>query len=157
MSKIEVGLNKESAGIIVGDLNGFVATTIWADPDEGCFELQELNLPRPDGSGVNRYRISYIARNDKMLAIWEDLGLARKFASDQFRIPGGVRDESTGKFLILHTLAELREIAQYMHTQKSLAQSIEPTDLIGAYHRKQEEKKYRRKSTYGYGGHKQRD
>ena len=133
---------------------GIIVPTTYITNDEGCFELAEINLQ--SGKGIHRYRIYAVIRQDNLYQVWEDMGSSKNFKADEFKILGGVLDENTGKFTVLHNVGELKEMAEYMHTYKSMSQHVEPTDLIGAFHRKQEEKKMLRKSTYGYKGHKQR-
>ena len=143
MSKVE-GVTKPRLTLV----------TLSASYDEPCFELREVNLKM--GKGFHRFRVYYVIRQDKLTPLHEDLGVLN-LHKEQFRIPGGVIDESNGKFIILHTVGELIEIADYMNTQEPMSKNIEPRDLIGDYWKKQEEKQRRGKSSYGYKGHIQRD
>ena len=158
MSRIEVGIDQKSATLMKSPKPGLIISTLYISPDEPCYELSETNLQQPDGRGFHRYRVSYINRYDKLISFWEDLGPAENYAGvDQFRIPGGVHDELTGKYMILHSVGELRDIADWVRNLKSMSNQIEPRDLIGGYWQHEEAKAYNRKSTYGSKYHKQRD
>lgn len=160
MSRIEVGLDQKSATLMRNPKSGVLISTLYISPDEPCFELCETNLQRPDGRGFHRYRISYVSRYDKLTSFWEDLGPAELFSGiDQFRIPGGVHDELTGKYTILHSVGELRDIADWVRGLKSMSNQIEPRDLIKDYWQHEEERAYKakRRSSFGSKYHKQRD
>ena len=95
--------------------------TIAVSQDEPCFGLYELDynsgLPLPEG-GFHRYQIILVIRDDKQAEAWIDMGSAVNWESvDQFRIPGGVRDPKTGRIEILHTVAELRGIADFLRVR----------------------------------------
>jgi hypothetical protein len=91
--------------------------------DEPCLGLSEMNLQPPSSKGWRRYQIAYIMRSDKPVVRYVDLGPARKFKAPQFRIPGGVKDDVTGRFKILHTVGQLRDIADQLRL-KDAAQMI---------------------------------
>ena len=61
----------------------------------------------------------HVMRGDKPAEMRKDLGAAKSFKADQFRIPGGAMDETTGKFYIEHTVGELMDIADYLRTNPS--------------------------------------
>ena len=86
-------------------------------PDEPCFSLSEINLQSPGSRGWRRYQIIYVVRNDRLAEHRVDLGPARKFRASQFRIPGGVMSTVTGRGEILHTVAELQEIADHLRAR----------------------------------------
>ena len=139
---IEGGADQQSATYMKMG-GGFIVSTLHASPDEGCYELAEINLPRPDGKGTNRYRMSGLVRQNKIATLWEDLGSAKKYSIDQFRILGGVRDEITGKVTLLHTLGELIQIAEYMHVKnKPMSSEIEPRDIAKDYYRQLEKRRH---------------
>jgi len=102
--------------------------TDWISEDEKCFELYEQDLQSPDYSGFHRYRAYRVMRNGKITEFREDLGSVEGFrGSDQIVLLGGVIDQETKKLEILHTVGELREIAdQYRNhihfDKKELAQ-----------------------------------
>ena len=88
--------------------------TSWISEDELCLGLFEMNEQAPDYSGFRRYQIIFVMRNDKPAEFRIDLGPEKAFRRDQFRIPGGVINDQTHKIEILHTVGELREIAEWI-------------------------------------------
>ena len=95
--------------------------------DEPALALYELNLKTPDERARHRYQIVMVIRGDKPAEFRIDLGDAKKFKHDQIRIPGGARDDATGKFHIEHTVGELKDIARWVRDnppfdKKELAQ-----------------------------------
>lgn len=100
--------------------------------DEPAFCLTELAHNRPDSRGFHRYQVIYVLRGDNLVEHWRDLGPAGTFTASPFRVPGGIID-SAGRVEILHTVAELRDIADSLRAQSPRAAEHEPTDLIGAY------------------------
>jgi hypothetical protein len=100
--------------------------------DEPAFCLTELAHNRPDFRGFHRYQIIYVPRGEKLSEHWRDLGPAGDFSAGPFRVPGGVID-STGRIEILHTVAELKEIADQLRIHPARVSEYEPTDLVGAY------------------------
>jgi len=85
--------------------------------DEPCLGLYEMNLQSPGSRGFRRYQIIHVMRGDKPAEIRRDLGAAKSVKANQFRIPGGARDETTGTFHIEHTVGELIDIADYMRNE----------------------------------------
>jgi hypothetical protein len=98
---------------------------LWISPDEPCFTLAEVNLQSPGSRGWRRYQVVYVVRNDRLAEHQIDLGPAKKFKADQFRIPGGVQDKKTGHVEIVHTVGELQDMADYMRAQTPW-RAIEP-------------------------------
>jgi len=90
-----------------------VATTHY-NVDEPCMGLYEMNLSVP-GKGIHRFQILNVIRGDKVAECRIDLGPKTK--ADQFRIPGGVVDNVTGKGEILHTVGELQDIADHLRSR----------------------------------------
>ena len=84
--------------------------------DEPCLGLYEMNLPVP-GKGEHRFQILNVIRADKIAECRIDMGLSKKIKADQFRIPGGVIDPKTGRGEILHTVGELRDIADKLRSR----------------------------------------
>ena len=99
-------------------------------PEEPAYSLSELNMPSPYG-GMRRYRVICVVRGDKLAQHFEDLGPAKAFTSPLFRIPGGVSDGK--KIEILHSVAELTDIAQHMVDIPALPDSYEPRDILHEY------------------------
>ncbi len=80
--------------------------------DEFCLGLYEMNFKTPDQRERHRYQIIMVIRNDKPAECRIDLGNVKKFKNiDQFRIPGGVFDERTGKIYIEETVGSLKDYA----------------------------------------------
>lgn len=79
--------------------------------DEPCLLLVEMNLKAPDQKLRKRYQIIHVIRNDKPAEFRQDLGLAKEFKADQFRIPGGIIDEQMGRIYIEETVGRLKEMA----------------------------------------------
>lgn len=102
--------------------------------DEPCFGLAELNLQSPGSKGWRRYQVLQVVRNDRIAEHRRDLGPAGLFVAPQFRIPGGVIDEATGRIEILHTVGELVDIADYQRDGRFAQPEIVPRDLIAGYH-----------------------
>ena len=82
--------------------------------DEPCLGLFEMNLQSPGNRGWHRYQILYVMRTDHPSEFRRDMGLAKKFKANQFRIPGGAWDETTQKYYVEHTVGELVEMANDM-------------------------------------------
>lgn len=99
-------------------------------PDEPAYSLSELNIQSPYGE-MRRYRVICVVRGDKLAQHFEDLGPAKSFISPLFRIPGGVSDGK--KIEILHSVAELTDIAEHMVDIPTLPESYEPRDIIHEY------------------------
>lgn len=99
-----------------GDL--IVATTEVTE-DEPCLGLHEINLQSPGSKGFHRYQIAYVMRADRPAARFVDLGAARKFKAPQFRIPGGAKDPITGRYKIVHTVGQLRDIADDIRAKRA--------------------------------------
>ena len=99
--------------------------TFWVGDNEPCYGVVELNLPAPGFRAARRYRIFLVIRADRLHEYREDLGLARSVIADQLRIPGGV-ETPNGKFLILHTVGELRGLAEEWHAEYAIDREQEP-------------------------------
>ncbi len=134
-----------------------VGTTVLS-PDEPCFNLSEINLQAPDSRGWRRYQVLLVVRGDRLAEFRSDLGPARRFTAQQFRIPGGVRDEVSGRIEILHTVGELRDIADRLRAGLVRPPELAPTDLVAGYHETLEERRRRRRgrSTFGPLARRQR-
>lgn len=134
------------------------AITLQVSPDEPCFGLAEMNLQGPSYRGFHRYQIVYVIRADHLAEHREDLGLAARFHADQFRIPGGVVSD-LGRYEIVHTVGELRDIADQLRFRSSQAAQIEPSDLVGMLMEELEEAPLEvgRISSFGPFIRKQRD
>jgi hypothetical protein len=83
-------------------------------PDEPAYSLSELNIQSPYGE-MRRYRVICVVRGDKLAQHFEDLGSDGK------------------KIEILHSVAELTDIAEHMVDIPTLPESYEPRDIIHEY------------------------
>ena len=88
--------------------------TCFVEESEPCLGLFEMNLQSPGNRGWHRYQILYVMRGDSPSEFRKDMGLARKFKANQFRIPGGAWDEITDRYYVEHTVGELVEMANDM-------------------------------------------
>lgn len=109
-----------------------LGTTV-VSPDEPCLGLYELHMQSPNSRGFRRYQIVMVMRGDHPAEARKDLGPAKKFKNvTEFRIPGGVRDEDTGRFYVEHTVGELVDIADQLRSEP--ARRIQPTITLDALH-----------------------
>ena len=113
--------------------------TLEVSYDEPAFYLSELVQPSPLGA-PRRFQIILVIRNDAIAEYRVDLGSAKEFTTPEFRIPGGVVDESTGRGEILHTVGELKDIATEMHTRA--APVVQTPDIWGDYYDYLDGKRY---------------
>jgi len=90
-------------------MSKLVSATIEVHIDEPAFNLVELNLQSPDSSGWRRYQIISVVRGERLAEYREDLGPAKDFSADAFRIPGGVWDASTRRMEVLHSVENLEK------------------------------------------------
>ena len=107
------------------DVAGLTLVTNMASMDEPCFGLSEVHLQSPGSRGVHRYQVLGVIRGDRLAQFMRDLGPAENFAQiDQFRVPGGVRDDRTGRYEVVHTVGELIDIADYLRMAPSILTEI---------------------------------
>ena len=111
-----------------------ISATVEVHLDEPAFNLTEVNLQAPDNSGWRRYQIISVVRGERMAEYREDLGAKGDFTADAFRIPGGVWDAATRRMEVLHSVGELREIAEFVRLGPTVRPEIQPRDLVGEYH-----------------------
>jgi hypothetical protein len=132
------------------------ATTV--SMDEPCFGLSEVDLQSPKSRGFHRYQILTVVRGDRLAEMRRDLGVARKFkAVQQFRIPGGVVNEATGKGEILHTVGELIDIADFLRDGRIPEPEVESTlDMTAAYHDTMDMRRRRARKRTVHGPQKSR-
>ena len=109
--------------------------------NEPAFALAEVNLQPPDSSGWRRYQILYVIRNDKLAEYREDLGPRENFTAEAFRIPGGVWYSDTRRLEIVHSVAELKDIAENVRLGPKVVPEIQPRDIIGEHDLLQEQKR----------------
>lgn len=121
--------------------------------DEPCYLLAELNLLNASNMARHRYQVLKVARNDRLVTAFIDLGLASLYTANEVTIPGGYVDEATGRGYVYHTVGELRAIADRLRSDSTRVE-VEPSDMEGVWQRFIEERKRfkTRQSTFGYGG-----
>lgn len=126
--------------------------------DEPCFRLEEEILQAPGSRGWRRFQILTVVRNDRLAKARVDLGPRDLYNTPPFRILGGVVDEDTGRIHILHTVGELRDIAEAQRHGRFAEPEFERSDLIGGYHDLMDRraKARRNQSVFGPRGHHQR-
>ena len=108
-------------------------TTLVIKQDEPCFNLSELNqLSPPPNQKLHRYRVVLVIRDDRLAEYRHDLGPTENFTRPEFRIPGGV-SLGGGKVEILHTVAELQEIADHLRNEP-WSLPFQPADLTQEYY-----------------------
>jgi hypothetical protein len=101
--------------------------------DEPCLMLAEYDKAK------ERYQLIRVMRNDTSVEFTRKLGKSKNFVGSQFNIPGGCKDEVTGRWFIEHTVGELIDMANYLR-ERPLPKP-QGTDLLGQWAREQEEKK----------------
>ena len=99
--------------------------------DEPCFLLIEGNRLSEDSRELGRYQTMRIVRQDSLVTACVYLGPSSTFQADGFQIPGGWIDDD-GRGEAVHTVAELREIADFFRAEPP-RRELEPWDLDGAY------------------------
>ena len=131
----------------------FDAVTKYVTEDEPCYLLAELNLISASRMQRHRYQVLKVARSDRLVTAYVDLGLASRHKADEFTIPGGYVDESTGRGSVFSTVGELREIANRLR-DAPVRREIEPTNLGHIYRTFLDEKRRfkTRQSTFGRAG-----
>jgi hypothetical protein len=115
-------------------MSKLISAAIEVHLDEPAFNLVELNLQSPDNTGWRRYQIISVVRGERLAEYREDLGPADNFTADAFRIPGGVWDATTRRMEVLHSVGELRQIAEVIRLGPTVRPEIAPRDLISEYH-----------------------
>lgn len=83
-----------------------IALTTTVLEDEPCYLLEELHERR------RRVQVLHVVRDGRRVEARLDLGPAVGFRTPQLRVVGGVTDEATGRFEVLHTVGQLRDIAE---------------------------------------------
>ena len=83
---------------------------------EPCFLLTEMN-GKVKGQ-AHRFRYTYVMRGDRIAKHSRDMGPAKLYTHDQFRIPGGMIDPTTKRIWIEHSVAELLAIADQLRNSK---------------------------------------
>jgi hypothetical protein len=126
--------------------------------DEPCYCLSETIEQAAGSRGWRRVQTVTVVRDDRLANARTDLGPADAFRAPEFICPGGVTDETTGKIHILHTVGELRDVADRHRDGVIAAPDVQPDDLLGHYHDLMDRraKARRHASLFGPAGHHQR-
>ena len=112
--------------------------------DELAYSLSELIQPSPLGA-PRRFQIILVIRDNDLAEYRIDLGPSSDFTAPEFRSPGGIVDEITGRGEILHTVGELKDIAIEMRERG--VPTLPRRDIWQEFYAQQEEKE---KSAIGY-------
>ena len=112
--------------------------------DELAYSLSELIQPSPLGA-PRRFQIILVIRDNDLAEYRIDLGPSSDFTAPEFRIPGGIVDEITGRGEILHTVGELKDIAIEMRERG--VPTLPRRNIWQEFYDQQEEKE---KSAIGY-------
>ena len=112
--------------------------------DELAYSLSELIQPSPLGA-PRRFQIILVIRDNDLAEYRIDLGPSSNFTAPEFRIPGGIVDEITGRGEILHTVGELKDIAIEMRERG--VPTLPRRNIWQEFYDQQEEKE---KSAIGY-------
>ena len=120
--------------------------------DEPCFLLTEGDRLSEDSKEMGRYQTLRIVRKDSLVTACVYLGPSSKYQADGFQIPGGWIDDD-GRGEAVHTVAELREIADYFRSEPP-RRELAPWDLDAAYKNHVEERVRAQdhRSTFGSKG-----
>ena len=132
-------------------VGGLVLTTQVVSMYEPCMGLAEVEVQSPGSRGFHRYQVLAVVRGGRVSNFMRDLGLATKFDGiQQFRVPGGVMDDLTGRFEIVHTVGELYDIADYLRAGYSRQPEYQQGDLFQNLLLQKEEQArcFRRASTF---------
>lgn len=134
----------------------FVPITETVHPDEKAWRLKEINLIRPVGKACEWHRIQFawVARNGVVYEWSRDLGPSEDFTAPGLDIPS----------LWEHTVGQLWDIAENArlgtdYWQRWVAEQEHESTLIPDWINQVEERSkiLRNQSTFGPGGHKQRN
>ena len=89
-----------------------IALTV--SPNEPCYQLSEINLQA--GHGWHRFEVVTVVRADRLARYHRDLGPRERFVGEEFHLIGGFTTDS-GKYDIVHTVDELRDIALHLRSR----------------------------------------
>lgn len=149
--------------------------TIAITMDEPALSLWEGVLTAPDYRGRFRYQIIRVIRQDRPAEFRLNMGPDALWTGpDGFHIPGGdivlmdgtmimipavIPYEKIRRITIVHTVGELRDMADIMRDAPSRLLQIEPRDMLSDLRTQNQDflKWDRFVSTFGYGGQTIRD
>ena len=119
----------------VDSLPPLMSVAFSVDPDEYALGLSETNEMRSDSRGWERVQRITVVRSDRPAVYLKSLGPRDDFTADGFNIPSGVPDEATGRWVLVHTVAELQELADTIREQDPQSADIEPRKLDDSYYK----------------------
>ncbi len=131
-----------------------VQTTDYILMDEPCLQMDERNLVATDGHGWRRYQRFIVLRSERPAEHVIDMGPRESFTHEELLVRGAVQDPTTGRVEVLHTVGELKDIADYMREKPALSTTRDARDIWGEYFKQLEnaQKLVTATSTYGPGG-----
>ena len=124
-------------------------------PDEPCWRLVEMNLPPPDNRAQHRYQLIQVLRNDKLVYVRIDMGLASDWDTETFSIL------TLGQCSVAKAQEiadEKREDHYWRRFHRELQEEADETFLSDIATEEEELNRIRRNfSIFGPGGHTQRN
>jgi hypothetical protein len=119
--------------------------------DEPCLLLAERNLLSEDSKMRYRYQILKVIREDRPVNAFICLGLAGQFAADEITVAGAAPQDD-GTYILCNTVAELRDVAEYLRNQEPLPVEAPPLQEMWWEQVDQKTRFKSKPSTFGYGG-----
>lgn len=129
----------------------FCAVTQAVFEDEPCLYLAERNMLGEDSKTKYRYQILKVVRDDKPANAYICLGLSSVFTADELDVPGSV-PEGNGRYILCHTVAELRDIAEDLRNDKPHEVEAPPMQQMWWDYQEEKGKFQHHESTFGAGG-----
>lgn len=129
----------------------FCAVTRAVFDDEPCLYLAERNLLSETGYTRYRYQILKVVRDDRTANAYVCLGKADDYTADELDIPGSI-PHGDGKYTLIHTVAELRGIAEDLRQEPPKEVEAPPMQEMWWERADQKERFRTRESTFGPGG-----
>jgi len=122
---------------LVSSRGQLLPATIYISDCEPALLYSEQDLQSPDSRGFHRYRIFHVLRNDEPYEYREDMGVAEQYVAPPLRIPAGGGERVNGtqvRYWSVHSVRELREIAEEWHVLHATPPIWEPSQsLIEGY------------------------
>ena len=124
-------------------------------PDEPCWRVFEKELPPPDRHAFHRYQLVQVLRNDRLVYVRIDMGLASEWTAPEFAIIT----------LGMCSVAQAQELADekrddlyWVKFQQELQDEADETFIANIAREEEELHRVRQNfSIFGPGGHTQRD
>ena len=104
---------------------------------EKAFMLAEVNRPSPlPGKGWRRMQIVQVLRGEDKAQFERDLGPMKHYTADEFQIPGAMPypdPQGHWRWDMVHTVAQLQDMAERLRMEASILAAREPEDLWGHF------------------------